>query len=148
MHINHPPDQGPTSAPYPQLAMGPNRAKLLVVDDQPINIQVMHQLFGADCQVFMATNGARALSVCKDKRPDLVLLDVVMPDMDGFEVCRRLKADHTLCHIPVVFLTAKSDAHEVDRAIRAGAAGCVAKPFDPLKLAEQISEIAGGGRSH
>ena len=138
MHINHPPDQGPTSAPYPQLAMGPNRAKLLVVDDQPINIQVMHQLFGADCQVFMATNGARALSVCKDKRPDLVLLDVVMPDMDGFEVCRRLKADEATRDIPVIFVTAHNDAAQETQGLEMGAVDFISKPINPAVVRARV----------
>ena len=68
------------------------RPKLLLVDDQPINIQVMYRCFAGDFQVFMATNGEQALGLCKSNPPDLILLDVVMPGMDGFEVCKRLKA--------------------------------------------------------
>ena len=67
------------------------KPKLLVVDDQPINIQVMHQVFGADYQVFMATNGNQALSICQANPPDLVLLDVSMPGLNGWEVAERLR---------------------------------------------------------
>ena len=71
------------------------KPKLLVVDDQPINIQVMYRCFAGDYQVFMATSGEQALALCLAQQPDLVLLDVMMPGMDGFEVCRRLKDDPT-----------------------------------------------------
>ena len=85
------------------------KPKLLVVDDQPINIQVMHQVFGNDYQVFMATSGAQALSLCQSNPPDLVLLDIVMPGMDGFEVCTQLKANEATRNIPVIFITAHTD---------------------------------------
>jgi CheY-like chemotaxis protein len=77
-------------------------AKLLVVDDQPVNVQALYQVFAQEHQVFMATSGAQALAMCAAQPPDLVLLDVVMPDMDGHEVCRRLKADSTTRDIPVI----------------------------------------------
>ena len=76
------------------------KPKLLIVDDQPINIQVLHQAFCEDHQVFMATSGEQALALCASKRPDLILLDVSMPGMDGFEVCTRLKADSTTGDVP------------------------------------------------
>jgi CheY-like chemotaxis protein len=69
------------------------KPKLLVVDDQPINIQVMYRCFAGDYQVFMAANGEQALALCASNPPDLILLDVVMPGLDGFEVCKRLKAN-------------------------------------------------------
>jgi CheY-like chemotaxis protein len=69
------------------------RSKLLVVDDQPINIQVLYQTFSADYDVCMATNGEQALKVCAEQNPDLILLDIEMPGMNGYEVCLRLKAD-------------------------------------------------------
>ena len=67
------------------------RPKLLVVDDQPINIRVLHELFRPECDVFMATHGEQALTISRELHPDLILLDVVMPGMDGYEVCRRIK---------------------------------------------------------
>jgi len=92
------------------LATLPERPRLLVVDDQPINIQTLYQIFHADHEVFMATGGEQALAFCRDNPPpDLILLDVVMPGMDGIEVCRRLKADPTLSDIPVIFVTARSE---------------------------------------
>ena len=115
-----------------------SRPKLLVVDDQPINIQVLYQLFAADCQVFMATNGAQALQVCRDKRPDLVLLDVVMPGMDGYEVCRQLKADETLRHIPVIFVTAHDDPEQETMGLDLGAVDFIAKPVNPKVVQARV----------
>ena len=107
------------------------KPKLLIVDDQAINIQVIYQAFAGDYQVFMATNGQQALTLCQSSPPDLILLDVVMPDMDGFEVCRRLKADETTAHIPVIFVTAHSDAAQETRGLNLGAVDFIAKPINP-----------------
>jgi diguanylate cyclase (GGDEF)-like protein len=107
------------------------KPRLLVVDDQAINIQVMYQTFAVDCQVFMATSGEQALSICKTNPPDLILLDVVMPEMDGFEVCRRLKADPTTSHIPVIFVTAHTDAAQETHGLSVGAVDFIAKPVNP-----------------
>ena len=91
------------------------RARLLVVDDQPINIQVMNQIFAEQYQVFMATSGQQALDFCHRTPPDLVLLDIVMPGMDGYEVCTALKAAPDTCDIPVIFVTAHTDATQETR---------------------------------
>jgi len=114
------------------------KPKLLVVDDQPINIQVMHQVFGADHQVFMATNGAQALSICQDNPPDLVLLDVVMPGMDGFEVCTQLKAHAATRNIPVIFVTAHSDAAQETHGLSVGAVDFISKPVNPAVVRARV----------
>ena len=107
------------------------KPKLLVVDDQPINIQVMYQAFAGDYQVFMATNGEQALHICRSNPPDLVLLDVVMPGLDGFEVCTRLKADDATSHIPIIFVTAHSDAAQETHGLSLGAVDFIPKPINP-----------------
>lgn len=107
------------------------RPRLLVVDDHPINIQALYQAFSADHQVFMATSGAQALSVCAEKRPDLILLDVVMPVMDGHEVCRRLKQDEATRDIPVIFVTAHNDEAAEMRGLDVGAVDFISKPINP-----------------
>ncbi len=107
------------------------RPKLLLVDDQPINIQVMYRCFAGDFQVFMATNGEQALGLCKSNPPDLILLDVVMPGMDGFEVCKRLKADESTRHIPVIFVTAHTDPAQETHGLSLGAVDFIAKPINP-----------------
>lgn len=114
------------------------KPRLLVVDDQPINIQVMYQAFAADYQVFMATNGEQALAICKNNPPDLVLLDVVMPGMDGFEVCTRIKADPATSHIPVIFVTAHNDASEETHGLSVGAVDFIAKPVNPAVVRARV----------
>jgi diguanylate cyclase (GGDEF)-like protein len=107
------------------------KPKLLVVDDQPINIQVMYRCFAGDYQVFMATNGEQALSLCASNPPDLILLDVVMPGLDGFEVCKQLKANDTTRHIPVIFVTAHTDPAQETHGLNLGAVDFIAKPVNP-----------------
>ena len=114
------------------------RPKLLLVDDQPINIQVMYQAFAGDYQVFMATSGAQALAICQENPPDLVLLDVVMPGMDGFEVCTRLKAEEATRHIPVIFVTAHSDQAQETHGLSLGAVDFIAKPINPAVVRARV----------
>lgn len=114
------------------------KPRLLLVDDQPINIQVMHQIFAADFQVFMATSGAQALAICRDNPPDLVLLDVVMPEMDGFEVCSLLQADEATRNIPVIFVTAHDDAAQETRGLEVGAVDFIAKPVNPAVVRARV----------
>ena len=107
------------------------KPKLLVVDDQAINIQVMYRCFAGDYQVFMATDGEQALKICSSNPPDLILLDVVMPGLDGFEVCKRLKADVTTSHIPVIFVTSHTDPAQETHGLSVGAVDFIAKPVNP-----------------
>lgn len=109
------------------------RTKILLVDDQPINIQVLHQAFAADHDVCMATSGAQALAVCISQQPDLILLDIEMPDMDGFEVCRRLKTDPSTRDIPVIFVTAHVDDATQVCGLELGAVDFISKPIN-LKI--------------
>ncbi len=107
------------------------RPRLLVVDDQPVNIQALYQAFAADHQVLMATSGEQALALCASQQPDLVLLDVVMPGLDGHEVCRRLKADVATRDIPVIFVTAHSDEAAETLGLELGAVDFISKPINP-----------------
>ena len=119
--------------------LSPDRKpRLLLVDDQAINIQVMHQAFAQTCQVFMATGGEQALKLCQDAAPDLVLLDIEMPEMDGFEVCRRLKASELTRHIPIIFVTAHSDPAQEARGLEAGAVDFISKPVNPPVLRARV----------
>lgn len=103
------------------------------MDDQPINIQTLYQIFHADHEVFMATGGEQALAFCRDNLPpDLILLDVVMPGMDGIEVCRRLKSNPALADIPVIFVTARSEPADEVAALAAGGVDFIAKPVNPV----------------
>jgi len=114
------------------------KPKLLVVDDQPVNIQVMHQVFGGDYQVFMATSGSQALAICQANPPDLVLLDVVMPGMDGFEVCIQLKANEATRNIPVIFVTAHTDAAQETHGLSVGAVDFISKPVNPVVVRARV----------
>jgi diguanylate cyclase (GGDEF)-like protein len=114
------------------------RPRLLMVDDQPTNIQVLYQAFAADHQVFIASSGEQALALCASKHPDLVLLDIEMPDMDGYEVCRRLKADAATRDIPVIFVTAHTDDVTETRGLDAGAVDFISKPISPKVVRARV----------
>jgi diguanylate cyclase (GGDEF)-like protein len=115
-----------------------NRPKLLIVDDQPTNIRVLHELFREDCDVFMATHGEQAISLCRIQLPDLILLDVVMDDVDGHEVCRRLKADPATQDIPIIFITAqRRDSDEV-LGLELGAVDFISKPINPVIVRARV----------
>jgi signal transduction histidine kinase len=118
--------------------MPPRLPKLLLVDDQPLNIQTLFPIFSADHEVFMATSGEQALKVCASRRPDLILLDVMMPDMDGHEVCRRLKADPTTRDIPVIFVTAHSDPEEESLGLLLGAVDFISKPVNAVVVRARV----------
>ena len=104
--------------------------KLLCVDDQPINIQILYQIFGADHEMYMATSASEALAVCKSVQPDLILLDVVMPEKSGFEVCRDLKQDPQTANIPVIFITAQHNTDAETAGLKEGAVDFISRPFN------------------
>ncbi len=105
---------------------------ILLVDDAPENIQVAHAILKNTYKTRVATSGAKALEQVKTvPPPDLILLDVMMPEMDGYEVCTRLKADPATREIPVIFLTAKTEAEDETRGFEVGAVDYIHKPFSP-----------------
>ena len=113
-------------------------ATILVVDDVPSNIQVLAQILRPEFSVTFALSGEEALHLAATSLPDLILLDVMMPDMDGFEVCRRLKDDPTLKDIPVIFVTAMNEAIDETRGLEAGAIDYVTKPAHPAIVRQRI----------
>ena len=119
------------------------RLRVLVVDDQPINIQILYQAFSADHQVLMATSGAQALQVCRSQLPDVVLLDLVMPGMDGFEVCRQLQADAATRDIPVLFVTAQNDPAQESRGLELGAVDFIVKPVHTAVVRARVQTHVG-----
>ena len=107
------------------------RPSILVVDDQVINVQTLYQIFSDDYEVFMAVNGKKALDFCKATPPDLILLDIMMPDMDGLEVCACLKEDELTVEIPVLFVTAQNNSEEESLALTSGGMDFICKPVNP-----------------
>ena len=119
--------------------MPPEQKLILVVDDTPLNIGVITGALKDTYRTKVATGGAKALAIASaDEKPDLILLDVMMPEMDGYEVCRRLKADPTTREIPVIFLTAQTEAEDETRGFQAGAVDYVHKPFSPAVVKARV----------
>jgi two-component system, OmpR family, alkaline phosphatase synthesis response regulator PhoP len=122
---------------------------VLAEDDLDIQLVARLALKRAGFAVTVVGNGQEALEAVQAEAPDVILLDWMMPELDGPETCRRLKADPATSAIPVIFLTAKSQETEIQRGLSLGAAGYVTKPFDALTLGQDIKDIitkSGGAR--
>jgi two-component system sensor histidine kinase/response regulator len=112
---------------------------VLAVDDEPANLDLLSRRLAAlGCGVLRASSGEQALAIAERERPDLVLLDVMMPGIDGWETCRRLKANALTTSIPVIFVTAKDQTDDVVTGFEAGGVDYVAKPFEPVELAARV----------
>jgi signal transduction histidine kinase len=121
-----------TKAPFP--------ATILVVDDNTRNLQLISSLMGkAGYKVHAANTGEKALRYLEKRHPDIILLDVMMPDINGFEVCQQLKADETLKDIPVIFLTARTDSGDVVEGFQAGAVDYITKPFNSSEVLVRLA---------
>ena len=107
------------------------RPRLLLVDDEPTNLQVLRHVLQADYRLLFATDGERALQVAREQRPDLVLLDIMMPNMDGYAVCCALKADAATASIPVIFITALNDSQDETAGFDVGGVDYLTKPVSP-----------------
>jgi putative two-component system response regulator len=116
------------------------RPVVLAVDDTPENLDVVKGLLTSQFIIKAAVNGMMALKIVEKQPPDLILLDIRMPGMDGFEVCRKLKENDASAAIPVIFLTGESDAETEADALAAGAAGFITKPIDPDTLLTTIAD--------
>ena len=117
-------------------------ARILVVDDVPANVKLLQARLAAEYfDVLTAGSGPEALETCENSKVDVVLLDVMMPDMDGFEVCRRLKGDPATSHIPVVMVTALDQASDRIRGLEAGADDFLTKPVNDLQLITRVKSL-------
>ena len=115
-----------------KLSLAPRVPTVLVVDDTPDNLSLMSALLKDHYKVKVANHGERGLRIANsDTPPDLILLDIMMPDIDGYEVCRRLKAEPRTADIPVIFLTARSEVEDETRGLELGAADYITKPISP-----------------
>jgi DNA-binding response OmpR family regulator len=114
-------------------------AKILIVDDNPRNLQLLSMLLRpVGYRIIAAQDGAQALKAAEKSGPALILLDVMMPGLDGFEVCRRLKAESRTREIPVIFLTARTETADLIRGFEMGAADYVTKPFTGVELLARV----------
>ena len=108
-----------------------SKSRVLIVDDEPDNIQVLSNILVEDYVLSAATNAKQALDLARTQSPDLILLDMVMPDMDGLAACQALKASEETRDIPVIFVTRLNDPENEERGLQAGAVDYIAKPFSP-----------------
>lgn len=113
-------------------------ARILVVDDEPVNLRVLKQILQEHYQLMFATNAKQAQELLKKELPDLILLDVMMPDMTGFELCARLKADEKLQKIPVIFVTALKDELDETQGFNVGAVDYITKPLSPAIVRARV----------
>jgi len=133
------PSSAPVARPAESAESRDTRATILVVDDTPDNLHLLSQLFRDEYRVRIAHNGAKALDICcSDTPPDLVLLDVMMPDMDGFEVARRMREHPSAETIPVIFVTAMTGEDARMKGLELGAVDFVTKPIDPVALKPRV----------
>lgn len=123
--------------------------RILLIEDDP-DIQKMVQLslkYQGGHQVSVASGGKEGLEKAGAEKPELILLDVMMPEMDGYETCRRLKATPETQAIPVIFLSARAQQTEIQKGKDLGAIGYLVKPFDPMNLSNQLEALVRNARS-
>jgi DNA-binding response OmpR family regulator len=130
----------------PSLLTGTSRpTRILVADDDPVILRLLQVNFNLEgYEVYTATRGEEALEKAKEHLPDIILLDVMMPGVDGWEVCRRLKEDHATAAIPVIFLSARAQDQDRRRGYELGVVAYVTKPFDPGELIEVVQRSLSG----
>ena len=118
-----------------------SRHTVLIVDDETINIKILSDLLKDDMQVLFATNGEDGISTAHKSHPDLILLDIMMPGMDGYEVCRRLKTNPKTKSIPVIFVTAMDHTQDQAAGLELGALDYITKPFSIKELVARINAV-------
>lgn len=115
-----------------------NKDVILIVDDKPGNLKVAAGVLGGDYTLSIANNGANALKLLENGRPDLILLDVMMPEMDGYEVCKKIKENEKTREIPIIFLTAKTEIEDIIKGFEFGAVDYITKPFHPTEMKVRV----------
>ena len=118
-----------------------DKKTILVVDDTTENIDVLVGILRGTYKVKAAISGEKALKIAQKKPPDLILLDIMMPEMDGYQVCEKLKTDPTTANIPIVFVTGMSQQFDQAKGMALGAKGYITKPIDPEKVKVIAQEI-------
>ena len=116
-------------------------SKILIVDDLPTEVQLMQSaIANLGHSTMVATDGEQALDLTRRENPDLVLLDVVLPRMDGFQVCRKIKKDPQTAKIPVILISSKTQDSDKFWGIKQGASAYICKPFSPQELADTVTK--------
>src|SRR5438552_10889254 len=116
--------------------------RILIVDDEPMNLDILQtRLAVHGYEILTATNGEEALAMASTQQPDLILLDIMMPKVDGIDVCRHLKADASLPFMPIIIATAKADSKDVVAGLEAGADEYLTKPLDQAALAARVTSM-------
>ena len=124
------------------LDIDPSKSTILVVDDNPQNLELLQAyLEDLGCKVVSAVDGVEAMQVVAEHNPDLILLDIMMPKMSGFEVCRRLKEDEATAGIPVGMITALNELGDIERAVAAGTDDFLSKPINKLELLTRVKSL-------
>lgn len=129
---------GVAASAYAPIWPHSRRPVLLIVDDQPVQIHALQRIFQNDCEVFVATDGEQALAHCRRAPPDLILLDIIMPGMDGLAVCRALKQRGATVDVPVLFVTAQTNALDQTHALEAGGVDFISKPVNPAVVRARV----------
>lgn len=112
---------------------------ILIVDDTETNIDILLELLGEKYDVIVALDGVSALEIVDENQVDLILLDIMMPQIDGYEVCGRLKSKESSLNIPIIFITARDDENSIEKAYEAGALDYITKPFKALELLARVN---------
>ena len=119
--------------------MAPEEKRILIADDDPVILRLLQvNLELEGYTVVTANNGQEAVDAAAESDPDLVILDIMMPRLDGYQACEKLKSDDATKHIPVIFLSAKAQQGDIDRGKAYGVAEYLTKPFDPSELLEVV----------
>ncbi|MDD1795915.1 response regulator [Enterovibrio makurazakiensis] len=121
--------------------------KILVVDDEPSNLHVMRTILQDQYTLIFAKSGERAIELTMQQKPDLILLDIMMPGMNGYEVCRQLKSERTVCHIPVVIVSALDEYQSEVEGLKSGAADFLIKPVSPELVRSRVANLLGESRA-
>lgn len=117
------------------------KKKILIVDDEPQIVELVQVMLGDEYEYIEANSGNEALEKARSEKPDLILLDIMMPDMDGYQVCQRLRADPATKDIVIAMVSAKKEDHDILQGIDVGAIAYITKPFDGFELSEKVKEL-------
>jgi len=115
-----------------------NKPVVLIVDDEPINIDLLREALKDDYKLIIATRGIQAITMAEQKLPDIILMDIMMPEMDGYEACEKIKENKKTRHIPIIFVSALNELEDRTVGFEMGAVGYITKPFEVKEVYETV----------